>query len=64
MKIYDNIMNIKNCAWLKEHACQISEEYDENWQSYKGWKLYKKAVFIGYVPCKKAYFLKYLFCFW
>ena len=30
LKIYDNIKNIKNWAWLQEHACQISEEYNEN----------------------------------
>ena len=64
LKIYDNLKRIKNSAWSQKHACQISVEYNENWSSYQGLKLYKKAVFIGYVPCKKAYFLKYLFCFW
>ena len=34
LKIYDNIKRIKNSAWLKEHACQISAEYNEKWQSY------------------------------
>ena len=55
MKIYDNIKRIKNSAWLKEHACQISAEYNENWQSYQGLKLYKKAIFIGYVPWKTCF---------
>ena len=36
---------MKNSAWLKEHACQFSAEYIENWQSYQGLKLYKKAFF-------------------
>ena len=55
MKIYDNIKRIKNSAWLKEHACQISAEYNENWQSYQGLKLNKKAIFNGYVPWKTCF---------
>ena len=55
LKIYDNIKRIKNSAWLKEHACQISAEYNENWQSYQGLKLNKKAIFNGYVPWKTCF---------
>ena len=63
LKIYDNIKRIKNSAWLKEHACQISAEYNENWQSYQGLKLYKKAIFIGYVRWKNVFFLNNCFPF-
>ena len=46
MKIYDNIKRIKNSAWLQEHAWWISAEYNENWQSYLGLKLYKKLFLL------------------
>ena len=63
MKIYDNIKRIKNSAWLQEHAWWISAEYNENWQSYLGLKLYEKAIFIGYVPWKTCFFLNNYFAF-
>ena len=50
MKIYDNLKGIKNSAWSQKHACQISVEYNENWSSYQGLKLWKKALFICNVP--------------
>ena len=46
LRIYNNIKRMKNSAWFKEHACQVSVEYIENWQSYQGLKLYKKAFFL------------------
>ena len=55
LKIDDRIKKIKTLTWLYKHACQISAKYNENWQSYQGLKLYKKAIFIGYVPWKTCF---------
>ena len=63
LKIYENLKRIKNSAWSQKHACQISVEYNENWSSYQGLKLYKKAIFIVYDPRKTRFFFNNFFAF-
>ena len=63
LKIYDNLKRIKNSAWSQKHACRISVEYNENWSSYQGLKLYKKAIFIVYDPRKTCFFFNNFFAF-
>ena len=63
LKIYDNIKRIKNSAWLQEHAWWISAEYNENWQSYLGLKLYKKLFLLVMSLEKHVFFLNNFFAF-
>ena len=67
IKIHDNIKRTQNSAWYQKATYQISSKNIENWQSYKGFKLWKSLyiliISLVFYPISTV-FHKFLTFFW